>query len=52
MAEAVLVLATLAQRYWLRLAPGSPVEVQSLLALKRRYGMQMILERRVVPTRI
>ncbi len=52
MAEAVLVLATLAQRYRLRLAPGSPVEVQSLLTLKPRYGMQMILERRVTPTRI
>jgi cytochrome P450 len=44
MTEAALILATLAQRYRLRLAPGHPVEPQALITLKARYGMKMILE--------
>jgi cytochrome P450 len=46
MAEATLILATLAQRYRLRLKPGFPVEPQGLITLRPRYGMQMVLERR------
>ncbi len=46
MAEAMLVLATLAQRYRLRLAPDFPVEPQGLITLRPRHGMRMILERR------
>jgi cytochrome P450 len=46
MAEAMLVLATIAQRYRLRLKPGFPVEPQGLITLRARHGMQMILERR------
>jgi cytochrome P450 len=46
MAEAMLLLATIAQRYRLRLKPGFPVEPQGLITLRARHGMQMILERR------
>jgi cytochrome P450 len=46
MAEATLILATLAQRYCLRLKPGFPVEPQGLITLRPRHGMQMVLERR------
>ena len=44
--EAVLILATLAQRYRLRLKPGHAVEPQGLITLRPRHGMAMILERR------
>ena len=40
------LLATLAQRYRLRLVPGHPVEPQGLITLRARHGMQMILEAR------
>jgi cytochrome P450 len=46
MTEAILILATIAQRYRLRLKAGHPVEPQGLITLRPRYGMQMILERR------
>jgi cytochrome P450 len=46
MTEAILILATIAQRYRLRLKPGHPVEPQGLITLRPRYGMQMFLERR------
>jgi cytochrome P450 len=46
MAEAVLILATIAQRYRLRLKPGFPVEPQGLITLRARHGMRMMLERR------
>ncbi len=46
MAEAMLLLATLAQRYRLRLVPGFPVDPQGLITLRPRHGMRMILERR------
>jgi cytochrome P450 len=45
-AEAMLLLATIAQRYRLHLKPGFPVEPQGLITLRARYGMRMILERR------
>jgi cytochrome P450 len=45
-AEAMLLLATIAQRYRLHLKPGFPVEPQGLITLRARHGMQMILERR------
>ena len=47
MAEATLLLATLAQRYRLRLAPGHPVEAQGLITLRARHGMKMVLEPRL-----
>ncbi len=46
MAEAMLILATVAQRYRLRLKPGFPVEPQGLITLRARHGMRMLLERR------
>jgi cytochrome P450 len=46
MAEATLILATIAQRYRLHLKPGHPVEPQGLITLRPRYGLRMQLERR------
>ena len=46
MAEATLILATIAQRYRLRLKPGFPVEPQGLITLRPRYGLRVLLERR------
>jgi cytochrome P450 len=46
MAEAALILATIAQRYRLHLEPGHPVEPQGLITLRPRDGMRMRLERR------
>ncbi len=45
-AEALLILATIAQRYRLRLVPGFPIEPQGLITLRPRHGMRMTLERR------
>jgi cytochrome P450 len=42
-AEATLLLATMAQRYRLRLAAGHPVEPQGLITLRPRHGMKMTL---------
>lgn len=44
MAEAILVVATLAQRYRLRLASSAPVEPQALFTLRPRYGLHMLIE--------
>jgi cytochrome P450 len=44
--EAILILATIAQRYRLALKPGHPVEPRGLITLRPRNGMAMILERR------
>ena len=46
MAEAMLILVTIAQRYRLRLQPGHTVEPQGLITLRPRHGMKMILQRR------
>ncbi len=46
MEEALLILATIAQRYRLHLKPGHPVEPQGLITLRPRYGLRMRLERR------
>jgi cytochrome P450 len=42
--EGVLVLATLAQRWKMRLAPGQKVETKAVITLRPRYGMNMIAE--------
>ena len=42
--EGVLLLATLAQRWRLRLVPGHRVETKALITLRTRYGMQMRVE--------
>jgi cytochrome P450 len=46
MAEAMLILATIAQRYRLRLKPGHPIEPQGLITLRPRFGLRMTLQRR------
>jgi cytochrome P450 len=44
--EGALVLATIAQRFRMRLAPGHPVEMRPLVTLRPKHGMRMILEAR------
>jgi cytochrome P450 len=46
--EGVLLLATLAQRWKLRLVPGHPVEPEPLITLRPKYGMKMVVERRTL----
>lgn len=46
MMEAQLVLATIAQRYQLRLLPGHPVEPEVLATTRPRYGLPMMLQAR------
>ena len=45
MTEMMLILATLAQCYRLRLVPGHKVEPRGLILLKARYGLKTTLER-------
>jgi cytochrome P450 len=44
--EGVLLLATIARRWRLRLVPGHPVEMQALLTLRPRHGLAMMPTRR------
>jgi len=44
--EGVLILATLAQKWKLKLVPGHRVEPQPLITLRPKYGMMMQLEPR------
>jgi len=44
--EAVLLLATIAQRFRLRLAQDRPVEPQPSITLRPRNGMTVVLIRR------
>jgi cytochrome P450 len=44
--EGILVLATLAQRWQLRLAPGHQVALAPLITLRPKFGMRMRLIRR------
>jgi cytochrome P450 len=44
--EAQLVLATLAQRYTLKLVPGHPVEPEPIVTLRPRHGLRMTLRQR------
>jgi cytochrome P450 len=44
--EGVLLIATLAQRWRLRLVPGHPVVPQPLITLRAKHGMRMVAERR------
>ena len=44
--EAQLVLATVAQRYRLKLAPHHPIELQPLITLRPLHGVKVVLERR------
>jgi hypothetical protein len=40
-----LILATIAQRYQLRLMPGHPVVPEAKITLRSRYGMPMTVQR-------
>ncbi|HLI65973.1 MAG TPA: cytochrome P450 [Caulobacteraceae bacterium] len=44
--EAMLILATLAQRFTPKLSPGQDVKLQARITLRPLNGMRMILERR------
>ena len=44
--EAVLILATIARRFRLRLAPGHNVEVLPALSLRPKHGLKVRLEAR------
>jgi len=46
MQEAMLILATVVQRYRLRLAPGQRIEPMGLITLRPKGGLLMVLERR------
>jgi cytochrome P450 len=46
MMEARLMIATIAQRWKLRLSPGQRVELDPLITLRPRGGLPMLLERR------
>jgi cytochrome P450 len=46
MTEATLILATLAQRFRLRLRPGFEVAIQNRITIRPRDGLPMTLERR------
>lgn len=48
MTEAVLILATLAQRFRLRLAPGARVEPYAAFTLHARHGIQMEIHSREI----
>jgi cytochrome P450 len=48
-AEATVLLATLAQRYSLRVVPGHNVQPQGLITLRARHGMKMLLTPRSSP---
>jgi cytochrome P450 len=43
MIEAQLIVATVVQRYRLRLVPGHPVEPHPLITLRPRYGVRMTI---------
>jgi cytochrome P450 len=46
----LLALAAIAQRWRLSLAPGQRIGLEPLITLRPKYGMRMILQRRVVST--
>jgi cytochrome P450 len=44
--EAALILATMAQRYRMRIVPGHPVELFPSITLRPKYGIRVTVERR------
>ena len=50
MMELVLLVATVAQQWRLRLVPNHPVAPQPLITLRARHGMRMTLEKRPTPS--
>ncbi len=47
--EGVLLLATIGQKWRLKLAPGHSVEPQPLITLRPKYGMKMVVQARRRP---
>jgi hypothetical protein len=45
--EGMLIIAALAQKWKLRLAPGHRVETLPLITLRTKYGMRMSVETRL-----
>jgi cytochrome P450 len=48
MQESLVVLATILQRWRLRMAPGHPIEPVALITLRPRFGLRAIAEPRAV----
>jgi cytochrome P450 len=44
--EGIMLLATLGQKWKMRLVPGHPIVLQPLITLRSKYGMKMTLEQR------
>ena len=44
--EGVLLIATIAQKWKMRLAPGHLVEPKAMVTLRPKYGMRMVIEAR------
>jgi cytochrome P450 len=44
--EGILLIATLAQEWKLRLVPGHPIKMQPLITLRPKHGMRMTIEKR------
>ena len=44
--EGILVLATIAQHWRLRLVPDHPIELEPLITLRPKYGVRMVVDRR------
>src|SRR5215207_7801121 len=44
--EGIILLATIAQRWRLRLVPGHPVALQPIITLRPKHGMRMVVEAR------
>jgi hypothetical protein len=44
--EGVLLVATLAQKWKMRLVPKQRFELQPLITLRPKYGVQVMLQRR------
>lgn len=44
--EAVLILSTITSRWRLQLVPGHPIQLESMISLKPKYGIQMSLRSR------
>jgi cytochrome P450 len=44
--ELILLVATIAQKWDLRLVPGHPVELQPLITLRAKHGMRMTVTKR------
>jgi cytochrome P450 len=42
----ILVLATISQRWQLRLVPDHPIEMEPLITLRPKHGVRMVVQRR------